>query len=81
MPQHAHALNASANAAVTPVPIDTVPGVSAAVDPTYEGGANVEAMATGAVTPFGGGQAHENMMPFLALNFIIALRGLFPSRT
>ena len=27
-----------------------------------------------------GGQAHENMQPYLALNFCIALRGAFPSR-
>lgn len=29
----------------------------------------------------GGGQAHENMPPFLTLNFCIALQGLFPSRS
>jgi microcystin-dependent protein len=29
----------------------------------------------------GGGQAHENMPPYLTLNFIIALTGLFPSRS
>ncbi|MEN9924844.1 MAG: hypothetical protein RL268_970, partial [Pseudomonadota bacterium] len=28
----------------------------------------------------GAGQPHNNMMPYLALNFIIALRGVFPSR-
>lgn len=28
----------------------------------------------------GGGQAHENMQPYLAVNFVIALQGLFPSR-
>lgn len=28
----------------------------------------------------GGGQSHENMPPFLALNFIIALEGVFPPR-
>ncbi len=28
----------------------------------------------------GGGQAHNNMQPYLALNFVIALQGLFPSR-
>ena len=28
----------------------------------------------------GGGQSHENMPPFLTLNFIIALQGVFPSR-
>jgi microcystin-dependent protein len=32
-------------------------------------------------TPVGGGQAHENRQPFLALNFCIALVGLFPSRS
>ncbi len=32
------------------------------------------------VTNAGGGQAHNNMQPFQALNFCIALRGLFPSR-
>ena len=29
----------------------------------------------------GGGQSHENMMPFLAIHYIIALIGVFPSRT
>lgn len=28
----------------------------------------------------GGGQSHENMMPFQVVNFCIALQGLFPSR-
>jgi microcystin-dependent protein len=28
----------------------------------------------------GGTQAHENMPPFLVINFIIALEGIFPSR-
>jgi microcystin-dependent protein len=37
-------------------------------------------MADGAVAGVGGGQAHENMQPFLALNYCIALQGLFPSR-
>lgn len=29
----------------------------------------------------GGGQAHSNMQPYLALNYIIALQGIFPSRS
>jgi microcystin-dependent protein len=28
----------------------------------------------------GGGQSHENMQPFLAVRWIIALQGVFPSR-
>jgi len=31
-------------------------------------------------TSAGGGQAHENTQPYLVLNFIIALQGIFPSR-
>lgn len=29
----------------------------------------------------GGSQSHENMQPFLTLNYIIALQGLYPSRS
>jgi microcystin-dependent protein len=32
------------------------------------------------VQSVGGSQAHLNMPPFLALNFIIALQGIFPSQ-
>jgi len=34
----------------------------------------------GTVSFVGAGQGHENEMPYLALNFVIALQGLFPSR-
>ena len=36
------------------------------------------AQGTGGIT--GGSQPHENMQPFLAVNFIIATEGIFPSR-
>jgi microcystin-dependent protein len=28
----------------------------------------------------GGGQSHENRQPFLSLNYVIALQGVFPSQ-
>jgi len=37
-------------------------------------------MAAGGVSSVGGSQPHNNMMPYLVLNFIIALQGIFPSR-
>jgi microcystin-dependent protein len=37
-------------------------------------------MSSSAIQPAGGGQAHENRQPWLALNFCIALQGVFPSR-
>jgi microcystin-dependent protein len=39
------------------------------------------AMASNALTPAGGSQPHENVMPFLCVNFIISLFGLFPTQT
>jgi microcystin-dependent protein len=32
------------------------------------------------ISNVGGGQAHENRQPYLALNWMIALQGIFPSR-
>jgi microcystin-dependent protein len=33
------------------------------------------------VAPIGGSQPHNNMMPYLTLNFCIALQGVFPPRS
>ena len=41
---------------------------------------NLAAMQTGTVLNTGGSQAHNNMSPYLVLNFIIALQGFFPSQ-
>ncbi len=38
------------------------------------------AMRSGSITNAGGGQAHDNMQPYITLSFCIALQGLFPSR-
>jgi microcystin-dependent protein len=39
------------------------------------------AMNAGAIAPTGGSQPHDNMAPFLVINFIISLFGVFPSQT
>ncbi|MCG8632938.1 MAG: tail fiber protein [Desulfobacterales bacterium] len=49
-------------------------------DPIYGNPANMVAMNQGILPNTGGGQAHNNMQPYLTLAFCIALRGLFPSR-
>jgi len=38
-------------------------------------------MAANAIGPTGGSQPHTNLQPFLAINFIISLFGIFPSET
>jgi microcystin-dependent protein len=42
--------------------------------------APLNAMAASTMSPVGGSQPHENMMPFLCVNFIISLFGIFPSQ-
>lgn len=39
-----------------------------------------QGMAIDALIPAGGGQPHNNLPPYLTLNFIIALQGIFPPR-
>ena len=38
-------------------------------------------MAAQTLGQAGGGQPHENRQPTLALNYVIALQGIFPSRS
>jgi microcystin-dependent protein len=42
--------------------------------------ANLTNMAPQTITPTGGGLPHNNMQPYLTLNFCIALQGIFPAR-
>lgn len=88
IPAHNHLVGASTAMPVqslNPTPITGVPGTMVPASPAkprlYAApGANV-AMAPNAVQPSGGNQPHENMAPFLAINFIIALFGVFPSQS
>jgi microcystin-dependent protein len=46
----------------------------------YSDAAITAAMNAGNIAATGGSQAHSNMSPYLTINFIIALQGIFPSR-
>ncbi|HET9284384.1 MAG TPA: tail fiber protein [Candidatus Angelobacter sp.] len=48
---------------------------------TYVTGPASLAMSPAALNPAGGSQPHDNMVPFLVVNFIISLFGIFPSQT
>lgn len=84
MPQHAHSYYGSSSPADTQEPVPNTFGATSG-DGTpdqafYKENPTPAEMRDTAVQSVGGGQAHNNMMPFLALNFCIALQGLFPSR-
>jgi microcystin-dependent protein len=79
MPGHTHGLVAAAGNATTGTPSSTsaLATASAAV---YGPPTDPVAMSSAAISPVGG-TAHENRQPFLTLNFMIALQGVFPPRT
>lgn len=78
MPAHTHLLNADNGSAAA---FDPANGFFAAPTVNIYGPAG-NATATGLqVGNAGGSQPHNNMQPYLVLNFIIALVGIFPSRS
>jgi microcystin-dependent protein len=81
LPTHLHAAIATSDNAnaITPVPAGGV-GYARSGQQMYGEAQNLVAMAPSAVSSVGGSQPHNNMMPYLVLNFIIALQGIFPSQ-
>lgn len=77
IPQHQHVAQASTNTGSTTNPTGQVLGQALNV---YANPTATTALHAGSVTNVGGGQAHNNMQPSIAINFCIALQGLFPSR-
>jgi len=80
MPTHNHLVNASSANGTSDSPSNNIMGKNASGVPQYGTGAPNAAMAAGAIANTGGNQPHENRPPFLGLNYIIALEGIFPSR-
>lgn len=80
IPSHTHTLRCRNAAGDSASPVNNVPATSAAATGNYSSaGANAN-MNSQSITSTGGSQSHTNVQPFLCVNFIIALQGLFPSR-
>ena len=81
MPVHTHALNAALS------PTTGTPGGTVSLAPvqggasTYRALSNPQPMAPQTLAPAGGSQPHNNLQPFQAVSFIIALQGIFPPRS
>ncbi len=78
MPAHTHAAMASTSDTNAPIPANNM--LAKTSSEAYGANANPVEMNPASISPSGGGQGHENMQPFIALNYCIALQGLFPSR-
>jgi microcystin-dependent protein len=82
MPTHSHQLSVSENVAA----IGTEPGPSVVLARSnggslYSGTIALVNMSESAISASGASEPHENRMPYLVLNFCIALTGLYPPIT
>jgi microcystin-dependent protein len=79
MPAHSHALNAVESTATERQPPNQMVAVGEAMSFYRTGQPDIQ-MNPGMLAPGGGSLPHNNMQPSLALNFCIALQGIFPPR-
>ncbi|HNP85587.1 MAG: phage tail protein [Chloroflexi bacterium SZAS-1] len=79
MPMHSHSVSGTANTANNGVPQDTFWANGSKLLP-FSSTADTQ-MWPGTITTTGNSQPHENMGPFLTISFMIALVGIFPSRS
>jgi microcystin-dependent protein len=78
LPSHTHALRAADEDAEQTDPTGRVYAISD--DDLYRASGTMVDMSAETTTVTGGGQSHSNMQPYLAINFIICLQGIYPSR-
>lgn len=80
IPAHSHPMLASGSVANTPNPGNNLAGVASQVN-TFFGDIPNTNMSTAAVGSVGGSQPHTNFQPYLCVDFIISMFGIFPSPT
>ena len=82
IPSHNHALNANNDKGDVASPVNAFSAVvldsTNALSNGYDGTVNTAMDPTGAT---GGSQPHNNLQPYLCINFCIALEGIYPSRS
>ena len=83
LPHHTHALQGSADLAISSSPVGNVTAAKGrgGKDIYAPGGSPVQPLNPQAIGSTGGNQPHNNLQPFTTSNFIIALAGIFPSRS
>jgi microcystin-dependent protein len=83
---HTHSFSATSASATATVPTNNLLATPSSTTTAFlylngaATGTTDAAPANTSVQPSGGGLPHDNIMPSLALNYIIALQGVFPSR-
>jgi len=78
IPVHNHAFTASTAGGNSNTPQNNIPAAPP-VAKLYRTGAPSDPFPPNLVQPIGGSQPHDNLMPYIAINYIISLFGIFPS--
>lgn len=83
LPSHSHALMAVSDLASSPQPNGAMPAAKGrgGVNIYTPGGTPTVDLSPQSLSPTGGSQPHDNMQPYLTVNFMIATQGIFPSRS
>jgi microcystin-dependent protein len=79
IPAHGHAMLASTDPGILQSPVGNVTGETA--NKIYRAGSSSLTLNPNAVASTGGSQPHTNFQPYLCVDFIISLFGIFPSPT
>jgi microcystin-dependent protein len=82
IPNHSHGFTASSQDGLDSHPVNNYPAQGIGINLYQPAGTpSIVSMNDSAIAPAGGDQPHNNMQPYLTLNFCIALQGVFPPRT
>lgn len=82
MPAHSHTLNGTSDLANASAPGLALPATKprGGVSRYAPAGSSDTTLDVSSVGAAGGSQAHDNMQPYLVMNWVIALEGIFPPR-
>lgn len=82
IPAHSHAPGCSTQAGTTGEPSNQLwAGSISSKETPYQTGSNPNGtMINGVITATGNSQSHTNIQPYLVINYIIALQGIYPTR-
>lgn len=81
IPAHTHNLTATADLADTASPSNAIFSTNPPGSKMFSSAAPATALNSSAIANAGGSQPHTNFQPYLCVNFIISLFGVFPSQT
>jgi microcystin-dependent protein len=80
LPAHTHTVLAGSANGESNTPTNNIPAVALGSSYSTGAGLTLVSMSTTSLSSSGGNQPHDNMMQSIAINFIIATQGLYPSQ-